>query len=72
MENAGAVWFGVILSAVIQVVSVAFIAGKISETAKHHEDKIEDLEKWRGDRVDPVIGSHETRITVLERARRGR
>lgn len=59
-------WITVIATAVIQIVSIAYVTGKYSQMMADHGRRISDLEEDTRVRILPKLDAYGTRISLVE------
>jgi len=60
------VWIGVAVTAVIQIVGIAYVTGRYSQMMADHGRRIADLEEDAKTRIFPQLGEIDRRLTRAE------
>lgn len=59
-------WLPVIVTAAIQIIVAAYVYGKLSQQVVDADRRMNSLEKWQRDDVEPVLSDHAERIAIVE------
>lgn len=65
-------WVAVIVSAVIQIVGIAYVTGRYSQMMADHGRRITDLEEDAKTRIFPKLDDYNRRISLVEQTVMGR
>lgn len=60
------VWIGVAVTAVIQIVGIAYVTGKYSQMMADHGRRITDMEEDVKSRIFPKLGEIDRRVGLVE------
>lgn len=61
------VWIGVLVTAVIQIVGIAYVTGRYSQMMADHGRRIADLEEDSKTQIFPKLNEYDRRLGLLER-----